>query len=177
MSRPFVKLKLELKSFDEARFPSAIERCERQGISFETMASLGDTNTNRFKLYQLNKTCSADIPARGEFFSFDEFCENRFSTGYDPLGVLLALHKDAWIGMSASANWQHKNFVFNEMTGVLRDYRRHGIALALKLLGIKYAQSLGVDHIYTIHDAQNTAPIALNRRLGYIDADWANLTE
>lgn len=170
-----IKLKLALDSFDESRFTGVVERSERSGISFETMASLGDTTPIRMQLYQLNKICSADIPARGEFFTVDEFFEKKFAQGYDPSGVIIALSKGNWIGMSANSNWQQHNFIFNEMTGVLKGYRRQGIALALKLLGIKYAQSIGVDYAYTIHDAENSAPIELNRRLGYIDAEWEKL--
>lgn len=55
------------------------------------------------------------------------------------------------------------------MTGVLKEYRRRGIATALKVLSIEFARSLGVSVIYTVHAAANIAAIAMNRRLGYTD--------
>lgn len=176
MERPNVKLKLDLAGFSEAPFVSVLERCGSEGIGFETMHSLGDTARNRRKLYELNKTCSRDIPARGAFYSYDEYSRVRFERScYDPRGVVLALDGDAWIGMAASADWSDKGFVFNDMTGLLRDYRGRGIATAMKLHGIRYAVSRGVDTIYTIHDAENENAIQMNRRLGFVDTDWESL--
>ena len=133
------------------------------------MEELGDSEQNRRALYELNKTCSKDIPARGEFFPFDEFAERRFGASYDPAGAILALEGERWIGLSATSNWSQKDFAFNEMTGVLREYRRRGIALALKTLGIRYARRIGVSKVYTIHDFENLAAIEMNRVLGYVE--------
>ena len=41
------------------------------------MADLGDTAGCRRALYELNKTCSADIPERGEFYTFHEYIDDR----------------------------------------------------------------------------------------------------
>ncbi len=177
MNRPTVKLKLDLRSFDEGPFVSVLKTCEKAGIRFETMLTVGDTPANRLKLYELNRDCSRDIPARGAFFSFDDYRQARFERPvYDPRGIMLALDQDLWAGMAASSNWSHKGFVFNEMTGVLRDYRRRGIALAMKLLGIRFARDCGVETIYTLHDFENESAIGMNRRLGFVDTDWQSLT-
>ena len=168
MSRPVVNLRLDLSGFDEAPFLYAVERCKREGIRFTTMAELGDSDEHRLALYELNKTCSKDIPARGEFFTFDEFAKRRFGASYDPAGVILALDGGLWIGLSATADFSSRGLAFNEMTGVLRSHRRRGIAVALKVLAIRYARRLGVDQVHTIHDFENTAAIELNLGLGYV---------
>lgn len=177
MSRPVVKLKLDITSFEESAYGGVLQLAENRGVSFQSMALLGDTEEHRRLLYELNKTCSADIPARGKFFEYGEFCERRYGRGYDPKGVIIALQNGNWIGMTANSNWKKHNFIFNEMTGVLTPYRRVGIAIALKLHGIRYAKSLGVKFAYTVHDTENVAPIALNRRLGYVDAEWDRLID
>lgn len=169
MSRPIIKLRLDLAGFDEEEFLPILRRCEKDGISFVTMEQLGDTRANRYALYELNKLCSKDIPGRGPFFDYPEFVRRRFGNSYDPSGVILALHEPRWVGLSATSNWSQKDFAFNEMTGVVRDYRRRGIALALKLYGIRYARGLGVSKICTFHDFENVAAIEMNRRLGYVD--------
>lgn len=171
MNRETVKLALDLRIFDETPFLPILNRCLHKGYQFTSIEDVGDTETHRLKLYELNKTCSADIPARGEFFSFEEFAARRFGKSYDPSGVFIALDQDVWIGMAATSNHSSKGFAFNEMTGVLREFRKSGIAISLKVLGIRYAKSLGVEWVYTIHDAENVAAIAMNRRLGYRDAD------
>ncbi len=53
------------------------------------------------------------------------------------------------------------------ITGVERAYRGRHIALALKLLGIRYAKARGALTIRTNNDSQNVPMLAVNRKLGY----------
>ena len=176
MDRPSVKLKLDLKTFDETPFLPILEACLDAGLGFESLRTLGDTAEHRRRLYDLNKACSADIPGRGAFYSIEDYSKARFERDcYDPKGVLIALDRQAWVGLAVSSDWSAKGFVFNEMTGVVRDYRRRGAATAMKLLGLRYARSRGVDTVYTIHDAENDPAIRMNRRLGFVDTDWERL--
>ncbi len=55
----------------------------------------------------------------------------------------------------------------NDMTGVRREYRGRGIALALKLLAIRFARSVGAQEITTSNDSLNAPMLAVNRKLGY----------
>ncbi len=61
-----------------------------------------------------------------------------------------------------------------EMTGVLPAWRGRGIATALKLAGIRYAQSHNAQRLDTQNDAVNHPMIALNQKLGFIE-EGANL--
>lgn len=65
MAIEWVRLKLDLDAFDDARFEPYLRRCQQTGIELTTMAAAGDTVEHRHALYNLNKTCSADIPERG----------------------------------------------------------------------------------------------------------------
>jgi hypothetical protein len=62
----WVRLQLDLDAFDDARFDRYLQSCRDSGIRFTTMAAVGDTAEHRRAPYDLNKTCSADIPERGE---------------------------------------------------------------------------------------------------------------
>lgn len=42
------------------------------GLEFTSLAEVGDTIAHRRAVYELNKTCSADIPERGECYAFSE---------------------------------------------------------------------------------------------------------
>ena len=170
MTQKFIKLVLDLTTFDEDEFASEMGTYIEQGFEFKSMAELGDTEDNRVRLYELNKLCSNDIPGRGEFFTYEEFRTRRYGKHYDPKGAIIGIKQDEWIGMCATSNHSDEGFCFNEMTGVIRLYRRQGCAMALKLVGIRYAQQLGVQKIFTIQDTQNTSAIAMNRKLGYVDA-------
>jgi len=170
MANPSIRLKLDLRTYDEVPFAAHIERVAQKGIKFETLQSLGNTQANHRALYELNKACSADIPGRGAFYDFGRYVTERIERAADdPAGIIIALHDGKWVGMSASSFWPDQDLVFAEMTGVVRDWRRRGLATALKVLALRYALSKGVSRIFTIHHADNTAPIALNRRLGFVD--------
>jgi GNAT superfamily N-acetyltransferase len=159
---------LDVAAFDERPFAHYLLGNEAHGYTFTTLAELGDNNENRRKLYELNKTCSADIPGRGTFFTFADYCQRRFENpAYFPNGVVLALKDEQWIGMSAATYHQTGNFVFNEMTGTLPTHRRRGLAVALKLMVVRFAQAMGAAVIRTFNDAENTGMLTVNRRLGY----------
>ncbi|MEV0023260.1 GNAT family N-acetyltransferase [Streptomyces atroolivaceus] len=168
----WVKLELDVTAFRAARFAPYVERCRDAGIRLTTMAELGDERWWR-SLYELNRECSADIPGRGAFHTYDQYVERRLAVpSYDPRGVVIALDGDEWCGMAATSDRRASGHVFNEMTGVRASHRGQGIALAMKTYGIGFAGLCGVDRVRTVHHPANTGVIALNRRLGYVDADW-----
>jgi GNAT superfamily N-acetyltransferase len=60
-------------------------------------------------------------------------------------------------------------------TGVFKTYRRRGIALALKVRSIQYAQSLGT-RLIIANNEENNPMYQINLALGFqpqpADADW-----
>lgn len=170
MAVEWVRLKLDLYAFDDSGFVPYMERCRRAGIDFATMAELGDTAAHRRALYELNKECSADIPDRGEFYTFEEYLAERIDTPtYDPRGVVLAVSDNTWIGMAATSIRSSEGYAFSEMTGVLSSHRGRGISLAMKLLAIDFARSAGMRWLRTFHHTRNVIAIAMNRWLGFVD--------
>lgn len=164
-----IRLKLDLDAFDEVRFEPYLRSCRQAGIEFTTMAAVGDTADHRRALYELNKTCSADIPDRGEFYTFRDYLAQRIETPtYDPRGVILALDGGSWVGMAATS-LRPEGHAFSEMTGVLAGHRGRGISLAMKLLAIGFARSNGMRWLRTFHHPGNASAIGMNRRLGFVD--------
>ena len=53
------------------------------------------------------------------------------------------------------------------MAGVLPQYRRRGIATALKIQGVRYAPAAGFKVMVTSTSSVNVANIAVNERLGF----------
>ena len=53
------------------------------------------------------------------------------------------------------------------MTGVRREYRRHGVALALKLLSFRLMKERGCALALTNHDTANPPILWLNEKLGH----------
>jgi RimJ/RimL family protein N-acetyltransferase len=172
MDPPWVRLTLDVEKFDADAFADVVGRCLRSGIVFTTIAELGDCESNHHRLYELNRTCSADIPERGEFYTYAEHCAERIRrAGYNPSTIVIALDGADWVGMSAASDHRDEGYFFNEMTGVLRSHRGRGIATAMKVVVTERVRDLGVPTMRTFHHPGNEAPIALNRRLGYVDAE------
>ena len=53
-------------------------------------------------------------------------------------------------------------------TGVRREHRRQGIALALKLKTIAWAKRIGYSQIQTWNEANNQGMLGINERLGFV---------
>jgi GNAT superfamily N-acetyltransferase len=172
LSVEWVRLQLDLELFEDERFEPCLQGCRLSGIGFTTMADLGDTAGCRRALYELNKTCSADIPERGEFYTFDEYIDDRIEIPtYHPRGVILAISNGVWIGMAATSLRPSEGYAFSEMTGVLPGHRGQGISVAMKLQAIGFARSSHMRWLQTFHHPDNVAAIAMNRRLGFVDAE------
>lgn len=168
VARHLVRCTLDLQSFDATALQGSIHAAQAHGITFTTLAMLGDTSIHRQRIYTLNKVTAADIPGRGPFYSFDEYEEQRFGhAGYRADGVIVALKQEELVGFTQVSLDEQERIASQEMTGVLRTYRGQQIAQALKLSGIRYAQEQQMTRIITFNDATNLPILAINRKLGY----------
>lgn len=177
MTVAWVKLELDVAAFDPTPWNSLLESMTTAGITMSTLDELGATEQNLRKMYDLNAECSADIPGRGTFHTWEEYREVRIDiASFDPRGVIIA-HRAAddlrdWIGMSATSAHPSVGYLFKEMTGVVRTERRIGLATAMKVRNAEFGAVVGRTNLRTVHHPGNTGMIELNRRLGYVDATW-----
>ena len=93
-----------------------------------------------------------------------------------PEAWFVALANGQYVGMTnlGMANEAAK-IMHTYFTGVRRDYRRRGIALALKVRAIQFAQNLGARLILT-NNEENNPMYLMNLALGFqpqpADVDW-----
>jgi RimJ/RimL family protein N-acetyltransferase len=166
----WVKLELDIEKFEDATFEQYLQQARSSGTRFTTMADLGDGPEQRGALYNLNKACSADIPDRGPFYTYDEYVAQRIDVAtFDPSGVVIAVQGTEWIAMSATSLHPEQQIAFSEMTGVLAPHRGKGLSLAVKLLAIRFVRSSGYRRLVAFHHPRNQNAIAMNRRLGFVD--------
>lgn len=162
---------LDLAAFDEARFAGAIERAEASGIRFFTLADEGDTEAARHKVWEVERRVSQDIPggSEGAIRPFEAWVQQvAEASWYRPDAQIVAADGERWIGLSALGFFETPQpMVYQMITGVECDYRGRGIALALKLLGVRYARRYGAAYIRTNNDSQNAPILAVNRKLGF----------
>lgn len=167
--------RLDVAGFDETNFAGAIERVQAQGITFVTLADFGDTEEARRKDFEINNRSMQPAYEREEptsgWTSFDEFrhnvCESKW---YRADGQIVAIDTASgeWIGLCAIGFDADGVTAFNAYTGVDPRYRRHGIALVLKLLAVRCACRHGCTVLSTNNDTRNVPMLAINTKMGYV---------
>jgi hypothetical protein len=78
----------------------------------------------------------------------------------------MALDDSAYVGLSSLWGALSSDRLYTGMTGVKRPYRRKGIATALKLRTIAYAQAHDIRFLMTSNNSENPM-YQLNLRLGF----------
>jgi GNAT superfamily N-acetyltransferase len=161
---------LDLTSFDERPFVSALERARAGGLRFFSLADLAPvTEQLERRLYDLNRVTGLDNPSNNDFFPpYEEFRKFVFEASWFRAdGQILVADGEQWVGLAAVAFYPEANYAYNAFTGVERAYRGRGLAYALKLLAIRRAQQVGARYIRTNNDSRNAPMLAINRKLGY----------
>ena len=154
---------------DEQRFAGVIDAVAATGIRFATLAALGDTPETRQKFYALNRATTLDVPGSdGTFPSFEQSMHWHFNASWFlPDGLIFALDGESFVGFCLVGYYAETKSMFNFMTGVDKAYRGRHLALALKLLAIRFAKAYGAAYIRTGNDSENAPMLAINRNLGY----------
>jgi len=60
-----------------------------------------------------------------------------------------------------------RRVAYNLLTATFPPHRRRGLALLVKLAGMRWAAANGIERLLTENDAENSSVLALNDRLGY----------
>lgn len=164
--------RLELAPFRLADWADHARRVAEQGIEIRSVVELAsDTDRDR-KLYELGWAIEQDIPSPEPAVkrSFEEFQKvwQRSNLVYDAWFV--ALDRGEYVGLTEF--WLNRGgdpALFDTGgTGVIRSHRRRGIATALKLRGIEFAQQRGIRELRTWNASGNKGILELNRRLGFV---------
>ena len=161
---------LDLATFDERQFVSALDAVRAAGVRFFSLADLGDTLDARRRLYEVERVVALDIPGGSESATrpFEIFLREVCDPAhYRPETQLVAADGDTWIGLAGVLDYPANRSMYNGITGVLPAYRGRGIATALKVLAIRAARARDAAMIRTNNDSQNAPMLAINRALGY----------
>lgn len=166
---------LNVAAFDSAPFAGARERTEAAGLRLTTLAdevtSLGKQEAYQ-RLYRLDEKVGPDVPSDSPEVTppFEEWEKTLLSgPNFRPESFFLAVAPDgSYAGVSMLFHKQATTDLSTGLTGVTREWRRHGVALALKLMAISYAKSLGAPQIYTENATTNVGMLSINERLGFV---------
>lgn len=170
---------LNVAEFDAARFQGLDEKIAANGIRIETLSEQIEKDPDwRQKLYDLRWAIIQDVPSvePATRLSFSEFEDMILD---DP-----ALDGAAWfIALTEPKRISDKGAIFVGMcnlwlndptnkrldtglTGVLKDYRRLGIATALKVRTVEFGQKVGAQTIEAKNEEHNPM-YDLNMKLGF----------
>ena len=163
-----VPVMLDLTTFDPLRCVSPAP----DGIRFFSYAEAGDTDQNRRRLYALRVVLDQDVPTHeghAEPPPFEEW-QKRFDRPEHDSRALAVAASDAgeWVGISQLGFQVGTNIGWTFLTGVRREYRGQGIALALKLRAIDAAMTRGCPLILTENHEDNAPMRAINKKLGFV---------
>ncbi len=158
--------RLDVADFDFDNFdlplPTAIE--------IKTWQELEKSTGYQRKIYDLHCSLDLDVPGVGEYTkpSFERFVQNHFDDERMKLkGSMIALHNGEYVGMHELYDSKADDFLHTGLTGVLRNYRKKGIALAMKLRGIEYAKNGKIAVISTWNESNNIGMLTINDKLGF----------
>ena len=165
--------RLAVAGFDFDRFAGAAERVTAQGIRISTYAdeAARDEDAPR-KAYELTDHCRRDVPAMDQptDVTFEEWKKDWLdSPSFLTDAFFVAIDGEGrWLGMSnLQRSIEDPSFIWQGLTGTRREARGKGLAMALKLETVRYAQRLGVDHIKTWNDQRNQPMLAINVAMGF----------
>jgi GNAT superfamily N-acetyltransferase len=165
--------RLPVATFDLKKFAHYLERFSAYGFTITTLADELKRDPNCLKkLYELYELIMEDVPHPDQHTPVDFEHFLRYSIEHPDAiaeGYFIAKDGEKYIGLSNLRKSQDEpKDLYQGLTGVRREYRGKGVAMALKLKTIEYAQRHGYAVIKTWNESNNVGMLAINEKLGFV---------
>lgn len=162
---------LDVTQFDIQQFDVLMQKMQKQKIQFYSVSELQEQDADWMKnLWDLDWTIVQDVPrsAPAKRQPFEQFKKMiMIDESYYPDANFVAIRDGDYIGLTGlSFNVINPTLAYTHLTGVIRDYRRQGIATAIKVHAIQCAKENGVLQIHTMNNEINPM-FNLNLQLGF----------
>ncbi len=163
---------LDPSQVDLSKYEHYSKKATAGGIEFSTLVEEMKRDPDwEKKLYELVQTLAGDMPMPDQFtpVSFEQWQAFEMkSTNLLPAGYMIAKDASRYVGMSTVWKQEKKpGSLWQGLTGVRREYRGRGIAMALKTRVIDYARKNGYGFIRTFNDSINAPMLGINVKLGF----------
>jgi len=165
--------RLDVNHFDPAAFAEAPRRVAAEGITITTLAAeLSRDPDVLAAVYAADCDCARDVPMTDGFtpIAFEQWQKEVLeSPAATPDAYYLAVGPDGrYLGLSNLwRSIEDPTFIWQGLTGVRREARGKGIAMALKLRTVEYAREHGIREIKTWNDQRNRAMLRINEAMGF----------
>jgi mycothiol synthase len=163
---------LDLDAFHRYR-----ERADGAGVEILSLPVLAERDAGWLpKLHALHNSVMTEIPLPDELYPYRPLpLFQEYLCGLPqslPDACFVALLEDRYVGECVIHRSQDDATCLDHLiTGVDRDYRGRGVAMALKLRSIEYALASGYDRISTYVESNNPSMLEINRKLGFVRGD------
>src|SRR5690606_23520676 len=137
----------------------------------KTVRELETDPDRNAKLYKLEFALERDVPSPEPITEvpFEEWMKLWDRPNLLPDAWFIAVHDGEYVGSTNLWKTQARDdLLYTGLTGVLREYRRKGIATALKLQAVRYAQTHGISQVRTWNAQSNEGMLGINVRLGFV---------
>lgn len=167
--------RLPVAGCDLSRFAGYAEKSAAHGIELTTLADELARDPHCLRaVYQLHCTLDISAPRDDPETPTPPPYERFVAFEVDHPTVLkdaffLAKYKDFYVGESAlKTSEADPELLYQQLTGVVHEYRGMGVAMAVKLRTVEYAQRRGYREIRTWNSSRNGAMLAINTKLGFV---------
>jgi GNAT superfamily N-acetyltransferase len=165
------KSRLELAEFDWTSYQGLEAKIASMGIEIRALSDLMRDDLNAlYKVYELHQRLVRDVPdpAPRTKVDYDSWKDGYSSTNpyYLPEANFMALHDGTYIGLTSLWGLRTDEKLYTGMSGVKREYRHNGLATALKLRSVAFAQAQGTRILMTSNNSANPM-LQLNLKLGF----------
>ncbi|MGI8824557.1 MAG: GNAT family N-acetyltransferase [Chloroflexota bacterium] len=161
--------RLEVNSVNLARSQEAAVRVKEAGVRINTLTELDTDDAFLHGLYRVSEEAETDMPSSEPYagMPFEDWCKDMFhSPGTSHETIWVAIIDGQPVGFTCLTE-RAGGFVESHFTAVARSHRGRGIARALKLQTVEWAQRNGVRAMLTGNDLENAPMLAINVDLGY----------
>ena len=166
---------LDLRTLDFSRFATQEAKAAASGVQIRTLAQEGGlgTEAQQRRLYALFHALLSDVPSAAPIsvWPFEVWQERYVPHLKHPEGVVLAVAPNGeWVGLTElhTPRSAHPQMLQNGLTGVRREWRGHGLGLALKLAAARAALQRGFTHARTNNHSRNRPMLGINEALGFV---------
>lgn len=171
---------LYVPDFDAAPYARLFTKLAAKGIEIVSLAELSKRDLDwQRRIYDLEMVINQDVPSPHPFSPppFSAYAQREFEDPeFMPEGWFVAVADGQYVGTTTLDKVSEDvDLLHTKFTGVHRAYRRRGIASALKVRAIQFAQSLGA-RLILANNEENNPMFQLNLALGFqpqpADVDW-----
>ena len=131
---------------------------------------LGQARNREHDLYEICVAGEIDMPGDEPEteLSFDDWRQDDYgSPALSDEGSFVAHAGGRAVSLAFLAVDPERRLAYNQMTATLPEFRRRGLALAVKLAAARWAAANGYERIVTENEATNVAMLAVNEQMGY----------